>query len=470
MLNVRNMSIRHKLLLIIMVSGSVSLLLAGVVFVTYDWISTKESLVSRLHTMAQVVGSNSTAAIVFDAVGDAEETLAALKAAPEVVAACVYSRDGQAFARYTRTSSDFHPPSPEDGGHRFEGDHLLLFEPVILDGERIGTVCLKSDLRELHTRRWRYISIAVAFLLASSLATLALGAKLRTIISEPILDLVRTMGRVSEEKRYSIRATRHSEDELGRLIDGFNAMLAQIEDRDEALTQARNELAQQAHELQVELAQRRRAEERITQSLREKEVLLQEIHHRVKNNLQVISSLLELQSVHVPDEAAREMLRDSQNRIRSMSMAHERLYATEDLARIDLREYIEDLCGRLVHSHVADRGTVTLHTEVADLSLDVATAIPCGLIVNELVTNALRHAFPDKQSGSIRVSLLLTDDAQCRLAVADDGVGVVASVDPHNPTSLGLGLVNTLARQLHGELEMKSDGGTRVSVVFPRDR
>jgi len=464
------MSIRHKLLLIIMVSGSVSLLLAGIVFVTYDWISTKESLVNRLETMAQVVGANSTAALVFDAVGDAEETLAAMKAAPEVVAACVYARDGRIFARYARGSYDFHPPSPENGGHRFEDDHLVLFEPVILDGERLGTVCLKSNLEELHTRRRRYIGIAVAFLLASSLATLALGAKLRTVISEPILDLVQTMGRVSEEKRYSIRATRHSEDELGLLIDGFNAMLAQIEDRDEVLTQTRNELAQRAHELQVELAQRRRAEERITQSLREKEVLLQEIHHRVKNNLQVISSLLELQSGHVSDEGAREMLRDSQNRIHSMALAHERLYAGEDLAQIDLRDYIEDLCGRLVHSQVADRGMVTLHTDVADLSLDVATAIPLGLIVNELVTNALKHAFPDEHGGSIRVSLQLAADNQCLLSVADNGVGFAASVDLSNPTSLGLKLVHTLVRQLHGQLDMKTDGGTSFSVVFPRER
>jgi len=464
------MSIRHKLLLIIMVSGSVSLLLAGVVFVTYDWISTKESLISRQETMAQMVGSNSTAALVFDAVGDAEETLDAMKAAPEVVAACVYARDGRVFAQYTQGAYEFHPPAPEDGGHRFEGDHLVLFEPVILDGERIGTVCLKSNLQELRTRRRRYIGIAVAFLLASSLATLALGAKLRAVISEPILDLVETMGRVSRERRYSIRATRHSDDELGHLIDGFNAMLAQIEDRDEALTHTRNELAQRANELQVELAQRRRAEERITQSLREKEVLLQEVHHRVKNNLQVISSLLELQLGHVPDEGAREMLRDSQNRIRSMALAHERLYATENLAQIDLGDYFEDLCRRLVHSYVADRGSVTLHTDVAHLSLDVATAIPCGLIVNELVTNALKHGFPDGRSGSIEVALQLAADGQCQLAVADDGVGLASGIDLRNPSSLGLKLVHTLVRQLHGDIDMKSEGGTSVSVVFPRDR
>ena len=470
MLRLRDISIRHKLMLIIMLISGISLLLSCLAIVTYDWVSTRDSLARRLQTMALMVGSNSTAALTFDIVRDAEETLSALRATPQVETACIYDLSGEPFAAYVRDGGDFSPPSPEGATYRYEEDRLIVFEPIVLDGEQIGTVYLQSDVRELDLRRRRYVGLTVVFLVASSLVALALAARLRSVISEPILNLVDTMRRVSQDKAYSLRAEKHSHDELGQLIDGFNEMLSQIETRDAALTQAQNELERRAQALQVELGERKRAEERITRSLREKEVLLQEIHHRVKNNLQVISSLLELQRQHVDDERTTEMLRDSQNRVRSMALVHERLYRTEDLAEIDFREYVEDLCRRLLGSYAADRQGIDLVTEVVDVSLDIATAIPTGLIINELVSNSLKYAFPGEATGSIQVSLRPTGDASWRLRVADDGIGLPDGFEHRTPSSLGLKLVHALVQQLHGELVLQDVDGTSFVITFPAKR
>ena len=357
--------------------------------------------------------------------------------------------------------------SPEASGYRFEPHRLLVFEPIVLDGEAIGTVYLQSDVRELALRRRQYLGLALVFVVSLSLVALALATRLRRIISQPILELVETMRRVSRDQTYSVRAARRSGDELGDLIDGFNEMLSQIETRDDALSSAREELERRAQALQVELTERKRAEERTARSLREKEVLLQEIHHRVKNNLQVISSLLELQRQHVSDEHTTEMLLDSQNRVRSMALVHERLYRTEDLAEIDFQEYLEDLCRRLERTYAAASRGVDITTSVVDVSLDIATAIPTGLIVNELVSNALKYAYPDGAPGSIRVELKPDGDASWRLRVADAGVGLPADLDLQDPITLGLKLVNALVLQLSGQLELEPGPGTRFAVTFP---
>jgi two-component sensor histidine kinase len=260
--------------------------------------------------------------------------------------------------------------------------------------------------------------------------------------------------------------TRQSEDELGVLIDGFNAMLAQIQDRDAALQRARDELARRAQELQLELLERRRIEEQIKASLQEKEVLLKEVHHRVKNNLQVISSLLDLQAGHSRDARVIEMFRDSQNRVSSMGLIHERLYQAEDLARVDFAEYIQGLVNNLFYSYSADAAAISLEIRVEDVVLDVDRGIPCGLIVNELVSNSLKYAFPAGRQGRLQVHMRHQDDSLV-LVVADDGIGIPEEFDVGRTTSLGLRLVSTLVRQLKGSLTLSRDEGTRFSVQFP---
>ncbi len=214
--------------------------------------------------------------------------------------------------------------------------------------------------------------------------------------------------------------------------------------------------------LMQDVTERRIAEERIRASLKEKEVLLKEVHHRVKNNLQIISSLLNLQSKYIKDDQALEMFKESRNRIRSMTLIHEKLYRSKDLANIDVAEYIQNLSSNLFRSYSA--GRVNLRTQVDDILLGVDTAIPCGLIINELVSNSLKHAFPEKQ-GEILVNLH-RDNGKFTLIVRDNGVGFPEHVDFRNTDSLGLQLVCTLTDQLDGDIELNRTGGTEFKITF----
>jgi len=213
---------------------------------------------------------------------------------------------------------------------------------------------------------------------------------------------------------------------------------------------------------------RARAEESLRASVREKETLLKEIHHRVKNNLQIVSSLHFLQSRKVDDPHAREVFREGQNRIQSMALVHERLYRTEDLARVDFGEYLQTLTSQLARSYQVPAERVQIETRTHDIRLTVNKAIPCGLIVNELVSNALKYAFPEERSGSVVVDV--GPDPQrpggLLLSVADDGVGWPAGVDFRKTQSLGLELVCSLVGQLAGTIERGEGPGTRFRIAF----
>jgi two-component sensor histidine kinase len=210
----------------------------------------------------------------------------------------------------------------------------------------------------------------------------------------------------------------------------------------------------------------RRSEQTVRASLREKEVLLKEIHHRVKNNLQVISSLLNLQARYLPDPAARAIFSQSQNRVQSIALVHERLYESADLSHVDFGKYLAVLLDNIFDTYDASSRGVSKVIDVGDANLTVDVAIPCGLIVNELVTNALKHAFPDERTGTVRVSLRETSEGILDLTVQDDGVGMPASIDPRNTVSLGLDLVETFAEQLNAAVEIVREGGTSFRFRF----
>lgn len=216
-----------------------------------------------------------------------------------------------------------------------------------------------------------------------------------------------------------------------------------------------------------DISETKRAEEIASASLREKETLLKEIHHRVKNNLQVTSSLLRLQAERVEDESARRALREGQSRIRSMALVHELLYRSKDLSRVDLAEYVRDLVRQLVRSHGAEAAHVRVETRLTSVAMPIDIAVPCGLILNELVSNALKHAFPAGHKGLIEVAIEARDRSYV-LTVRDDGVGLPSDLDPAATTTLGLRLVRTLADQLGAELLVRSKGGTEVSLRLPR--
>jgi PAS domain S-box-containing protein len=215
-----------------------------------------------------------------------------------------------------------------------------------------------------------------------------------------------------------------------------------------------------------DVTERKQAEERIKASLREKDVLLREIHHRVKNNMQIISSLLRLQSRLVRDGKMVEMFKESQNRIRSMALIHEKLYQTDDLSKINFAEYIRSLTVHLFHTYKVNPNIVRMNAELEEVSLNINKAIPCGLIINELVSNALKHAFPDSKKGEIRIELSSNRQNRTKLVVSDDGRGLPEKLDIHEPKTLGLQLVNDLVKQIDGTIRLDTTQGTAFYISF----
>lgn len=209
------------------------------------------------------------------------------------------------------------------------------------------------------------------------------------------------------------------------------------------------------------------AHEQIKASLREKEILLREIHHRVKNNMQIISSLLRLQSKYIKEKKYRILFEESQNTIRSMSLIHEKLYNSQDLSRVDFKEYIGDLVSSLFRFYDIKKSVISSRINIQDVSLGIDFAIPCGLIINELITNSLKYAFPRGRQGEIRIDFIKNNENGYKLFVGDNGIGIPEDVEVGKTESLGLRLVTMLVEdQLEGEIDMKRKNGTIFEIKF----
>jgi PAS domain S-box-containing protein len=219
-----------------------------------------------------------------------------------------------------------------------------------------------------------------------------------------------------------------------------------------------------------DITERKKAEDRLQSSLREKEVLLREVHHRVKNNMQVISSLLNLQSRHLRDPRIIEAFRNSQRRIRSMALIHERLYQSSDLSRIEFSQYLRNLATHLFHSYQVDANRVRLRMDAEPVYVNINTAIPCGLIVNELVSNSLKHAFPEGRSGEVAVELRRVPENGYLLRVRDDGIGFPDGLDIRRTETLGMQVVTTLVSQIDASIDLNREPGTDFTVHFQEVR
>ncbi|MDX1586548.1 MAG: histidine kinase dimerization/phosphoacceptor domain -containing protein, partial [Balneolaceae bacterium] len=214
-----------------------------------------------------------------------------------------------------------------------------------------------------------------------------------------------------------------------------------------------------------DITKRKEAEEQITQSLKEKEILLSEIHHRVKNNLAVISGLLQMQIWETDDHAAETALKDSQLRVQSIALVHEKLYQSENLSYIQFDYYIRDLLQAISSTYMDSHLAVSIETELEDIILNINQAIPCSLLLNELIVNAYKHAFDAEAGGNIYVRTHKSEDT-IHLYVKDDGIGLPQDFDLQAANSLGMTLINTLTQQLNGEINMKNENGAIFEVNF----
>jgi PAS domain S-box-containing protein len=216
------------------------------------------------------------------------------------------------------------------------------------------------------------------------------------------------------------------------------------------------------------ITERKKMEDKIKQSLKEREMLIKETHHRVKNNLMIISSLLSLQARYIKDKETQDIFKDSQNRARSMALIHEKLYQTADLKEIDFGDYIQKLSMELFRTYSDKSRNIKLDFHVESHQLDINTSIPLGLIVNELISNSIKHAFPGNEEGQIKVKFV-KENKKFVFEVSDNGIGLSDDFDIEKTDSLGLSLVISLVDQIHGELEYDGHDGTRFTIEFEEE-
>ena len=324
------------------------------------------------------------------------------------------------------------------------GDVLRYAYPIKYETLEYGWVHVgydvvgyRNNLEQLFSKT---ILLAVVTLFIGILAAVVFSTQL----IRPIKQLQQFAGHsASGDLDTKIEMTSHGE--LSELASSMNVMSLKLKASREKL---RNSLEQEA-------------------SLREKEILLREIHHRVKNNMQILGSLIRMQARRIGDESLRPVFKESEDRIRSMSLIHEKLYQSESLSRIDLQSYLEDLTNELFRVYGATSRAVTIDVVAHDVFLELDTAVPCGLIVNELVSNALKYAFPDQSSGKISVSLTANPQTgEHTLLVSDTGIGLPPELDIETSDSLGLKLVNMLVGQLNGSVGYANGIGSEFSIGF----
>lgn len=298
----------------------------------------------------------------------------------------------------------------------------------------------------------------------------------QTAVLNILEDLAAERPRAETTQRAILNILEDAAQEKARLEGAQAAMLNILDD----FAQERDRLVQTqrailnilddlgADNARLEAARREvvTSEAALRRSLTEKEVLLREIHHRVKNNLQVVSSLLSLQTHYVVDARTRELLHDSEARVRTIALVHERLYQSRDFASVDLGDYVGALVSGIQDATGAAQRGVAFEIDTGRVALSIDRAIPCGLIINELVTNALKHAFPGGRRGRVRVALDRVGEARVRLVVEDDGIGLPEGLDPRRSGGLGLELVFTFAEQLRAEVEISGERGLCFRMVF----
>ncbi len=306
---------------------------------------------------------------------------------------------------------------------------------LLNDIEGNPAVVIKAEMpREIHkhgdiTMKYLILSIIVSGLVFG-LVTLLLLEK--NVLSR-LAFLSSNVSAIGASSDHSMRVSMPGNDELSNLAKVINSMLEELEKAEDAKT---------------------------------KQLLLTEIYHRVKNNLQIVISLLNLQSQKTKDKNVIEIFKDSQNRIRSMALIHERLYKSKDLAGINFKEYIHDLSSNLFHSYGVNSGNVNLKIDIDDVILNLDTATPCGLIVTELVSNSLKHAFPKGRKGELLIRLISDNNEKFILIVRDNGIGFPENIDFRKTNTLGMQLVTSLVSQLKGTIELDRSNGTEFKITF----
>lgn len=480
----RNLPIRLKLMLIALVATGGALLLAGAALIYFDRVRFKAEMAGDLETLADVVAGNSTGALSFRDQADANEVLDALRPRKSIVAAAFYDVDGHLFVRYDPLGGARFPPRPGTEAARFQDGALVTFRPVVLRGDRVGTIYLRSNLDALTSRLEAQVVTVGAVFLASGLLALFLSSGLQRLISRPILDLAGTARAVSDRKDYSIRARKNSADELGRLVDAFNEMLVQIQERDSELLRAKEDLEERVRERTRELERRN---EELHQSNKELDDFAYIASHDLKEPLRGIhnfsSFLIEDYAAKLDDEG-RSKLETLMRLTRRMETLIDSLLQFSRLGRVDLAidqvdlnetvgEVLESLAISLQESGAQVRVPRRLPTVRAD-------RVRVGEIFHNLIVNGVKYN--DKPEKWVEIGAV--EDGKGGppvFYVRDNGIGIA---EKHHDsvfrifkrlhardkygggTGAGLTIVKKIVERHHGRIWLESSAGEGTTFYF----
>lgn len=504
MLIVQNMAIKHKLIAIVMLTCVAALLLVGTAFVFWEWTALKNDMLQGLLVHAEMTADNCKAALAFANTKDAEEMLKALRAESSIMFGCVYTRTGEVFATYHRNRYDAPelPAQIKTAGYDFCDGSLTVFKPIVLDNETIGAVCLRSDLSPMYKALRRNAENTIAVLLLASLAAYFISSRLQSIISRPILSLAEVAKGVSEKRDYSARAVKQSNDEVGLLIDAFNEMLGQIQQRDSKLIKAKGELELRVRErtseltgankqLTGEIAEREKAERKQAELLKELESVNQELKdfayiasHDLKAPLRAIKTLAEwinTDYVDKLDDDGKEQLRLLGSRVDRMHNLIEGILQYSRVGRgkekfvdVDLDKLVPEIIDMVCPP---ENITVTIENKLPVVKCE-ETRIQ--QVFQNLLSNAVKYM--DKPQGTVKIGCVRQGEFW-KFSVADNGPGIeekyfdrifkmfqtLSSRDEFESTGVGLTVIKKIV-ELHGGrvwLESEIGKGTTFFFTFP---
>ena len=469
-------SIRQQLQRSLLVTIAVIVLLMTIAFFLVEVVSFRQLVIESVVPKAELVAIHLRRPLALGDSWSAQEILATLATDPSIEGAYLFNRQAQPFAYYQQNrhaeettlqkielplsgKEEILPLLATNSRHiLFSWQHLSVFVPIVHNNDTIGTVYVVSTLTPFYLRLLWWLLAAIAATAIAVYSGLAIARKLQERITAPISDLAGMMHIVTQDGDLTQRAEVRGQGEIATLAYGFNQMLQALNHRDD-------ELLTINFSLEERITERTQA---LNATLHEKELLLREVHHRVKNNLQIISSLLSLQMKKIYDPLAKEALRTSLSRIRSISLIHEKLYLTNRQTQgNDLGIYLRDLAEEIFRLHSIAPERIQLHLDLVSVETDFDRLIQLALIFNELLTNTFKHAFAPTESGVVTIRLR-RHKHQVILTVQDNGKGLPDHFLLETTSTVGLQLTSNLVRQAKGQFNLlRNPPGTEAVVSYP---